>query len=108
MGQYGKNDSQRIRGHGKKRSNRSRSPTDWTDRDFCQDNVQFHEEIRGDSTNLRAHTLHAMEDKHEHKRHIVERDMAGTAEMVWEQKNTNAGGSGTHIQGPEHHLPVPS
>ena len=44
----------------------------WVDRYFCQDNVQTHKEIRGDGTSPRAHILHVMEDKHEHKRHIVE------------------------------------
>ena len=29
--------------HGKKRSNRNGSPTGWTSRGFCQDNVQTHE-----------------------------------------------------------------
>ena len=34
--------------------------------------------------------------------------MARTIEMAWEQKKTNAEGSGTHIQGSKHHLLVPS
>ena len=57
MGQHGRNDSQQVHVHNKKRSNRSKSPTCWMDRDFCQDDVQTHEEIREDSTSLRAYAL---------------------------------------------------
>ena len=67
------------------------------DRGFCQDDVQTHEEIREDNTSLGAHALRAVEDKHEHKRHIAEWDMARTVEMAWEQKKTDAKGSGTHV-----------
>jgi len=71
MGQHGRNDSQKAHGHGKKRSNRSKSPTGWMDKGFCQGNVQAREEIREGSTSSRAHALHAMEDKHKHKRHVA-------------------------------------
>ena len=41
-------------------------------------------------------------------RHAVEKDMARTAKMAWEQKKTNTKGSRTYTQGPEHHQPVPN
>ena len=108
MGQHDMNDSQQAHRHSRKRSNKSKSPTDWIGRDFCQANVQAHREIRGNSTSPRAHAFHAMEDRHEHKRHTTEWDMEKTAKMAWEYKKTNAKGSGMHTQGPKHHPFVPS
>ena len=54
MGQHDMNDSQQAHRHSRKRSNKSKSPTDWIGRDFCQANVQAHREIRGNSTSPRA------------------------------------------------------
>lgn len=64
------------------------------DMDFCQDNVQAHEEIREDSTSSRSHALYAVEDKHEQKRHVAEWDMTRTTKM---QKKTDTEGSGICI-----------
>ena len=79
MGQHDMNDSQQAHRHSRKRSNKSKSPTNWIGRDFCQANVQAHREIRGNSTSPRAHAFHAIEDRHEHKRHTTEWDMARVA-----------------------------
>ena len=94
MGQHGKNDNRQAHGHSKKRSN-------WS-------NVHASEEIREGSTSLKAHTFHAAEGKHKHKRHKAEWDMARTVEMAWDWKKTDVVGNGARIQGLEHYLPIAS
>ena len=82
-------DSQRAHRQSKKRSNKGKSPTNKMSRNFCQDNAQAYEEIRRNNVSPKAHAFHAMEDKHEYKRHTVEWDMLGMTEMMWKQKKTN-------------------
>lgn len=78
---------------------------DWIGKNFCQANAQAYEEIRRNNASLKAHALHTMEDKHEHKRHIAEWDKVGIVEMMWEQKRqmqrglewTHKGRSTSHL-----------
>ena len=76
-------------------------------RDFCQHTIQAYREIRGNYASPRAHALHIVEDRHEHK--ICNRRKHGkNGRNCVGQKKTNAEGSGTHLQGPKYHLLVPS
>ena len=81
MDQHDKNNGQQVYRHSRKISNKGKSPMDWMGEDFCQTNVQACREIKGNITSPRAHTLHAVEDKHKYKRRTIEWDM----EMTWEQ-----------------------
>ena len=117
MGLRGKHSNQQAHGHNKKRKaairseeirKEGKSPTSWLGRNLCQANVQVHEEIRRNNASPEARALHFVEDKHEQKRHIAERDMIGTVETTWERKKTHAENSGTSTQGPEHYAFVSS
>ena len=93
MDQHDRNDGQQVHRHSRKISNKGKSPTDWMGGDFCQTNVQACREIRGNITSPRAHTLHAVEDKHKYKRHYRMRHGNDGRNDV----GANAEGSGMHM-----------